>query len=345
MARSFCASGHIGAPIMMPRHALPALAALLAVSLAGCGDADEDAFHGYIEGEFLYLSAPQGGYLQSLDAPKGTRVATGDTLFVIAAEPDDEGLAEAEARVAAARERLENLQTPRRPAEIASLEAQVRAAATALELAETQLRQQQTLARARFIAQARLDEARAARDRAAAELDAAREQLAVFRGTLGRSAEVEGAAADLRAAEAGAAQKRWAVARKTVAAPAAGEVTGTYYRPGEWVPAGQPVAGVLPDARRRIRFFVPEPALAGLEPGQAVEARCDGCTAPIRGRIDFIAAEAEYTPPVIYSRGVREKLVFRVEAAPVPEDALRLRPGLPVDVRVVANGEPAGDGG
>ena len=82
--------------------------------------------------------------------------------------------------------------------------------------------------------------------------------------------------------------------------------------------AGAPVASLLPDARRRLRFFVPETAIATLKPGQKVEARCDGCTAPIRGAIDFIAPQAEYTPPVIYSRGSREKLVFRVEAAAAP---------------------------
>ena len=39
---------------------------------------------------------------------------------------------------------------------------------------------------------------------------------------------------------------------------------------------------------------------------------------------------AEYTPPVIYSVGSREKLVFRIEAK--PEDGAGLNPGLPVDV-------------
>ena len=37
---------------------------------------------------------------------------------------------------------------------------------------------------------------------------------------------------------------------------------------------------------------------------------------------------------MIYSRGSREKLVFRVEAVPAPEQAAALRPGLPVDVRL-----------
>lgn len=310
----------------------PALAILLALLAGACSKNGPESYQGYVEGEFVYLAAPQAGYLKTLDAPRGSRVAGGQQVFSIAPEPDRQALAEAEARTGAAQERLENLKEPHRAPEIASLEAQVRAAQTALQLAETQLRQQEDLARANFVSQARLDEARANRNRAAAELEAARQQLATFQVTLGRPAEVRGAEADLAAAAAQAEQRRWQVERKNVAAPGPGEIADTYYRPGEWVGAGQPVASLLPDGRRRLRFFVPETALARFQPGQWVEARCDGCAAPIRARIDFVSPQAEYTPPVIYSRSTREKLVFRIEAAPVPEQATQLRPGLPIDV-------------
>jgi HlyD family secretion protein len=65
---------------------------------------------------------------------------------------------------------------------------------------------------------------------------------------------------------------------------------------------------------------------------------CDGCGAPIPGRIVFIATEAEYTPPVIYSNAQRAKLVFRVEALPDAALAERLKPGQPIDVRPRAAG-------
>ena len=42
---------------------------------------------------------------------------------------------------------------------------------------------------------------------------------------------------------------------------------------------------------------------------------CDGCAADLTARITFIASTAEFTPPVIYSREERAKLVFLVEAA------------------------------
>ena len=94
------------------------------------------------------------------------------------------------------------------------------------------------------------------------------------------------------------------------------------------------MSSLLPDARRRLRFYVPETALATLKAGLHVDASCDGCATPIRATIDFISPQAEYTPPIIYSKGSREKLVFRIEAMPDPQQAATLHPGLPVDVRL-----------
>ncbi|WP_194712955.1 HlyD family secretion protein [Noviherbaspirillum soli] len=309
----------------------PALAALL----CACSESRQPFYQGYIEGEFLYLSAPQAGYLRSLDALRGSRVAPGQAAFALAGDPDAESLDEAQARVAAARERLANLAAPRRQPEIAALEANLRAAQASLSLAQSRLGRQQSLAERHFVSPASLDEARSQRDQMQGQVDAAQQQLATYRAALGRGAEVRAAEADLLAAQAQAAQMRWRLESKTVRAPAAGEISETYYRAGEWVAAGAPVASLLPDQRRRLRFYVPETALARLRPGLTVEAGCDGCTQPIRGTIDFIAPQAEYTPPVIYSRGSREKLVFRVEAVPLPEQAARLRPGLPIDVRIL----------
>ncbi|MNT97396.1 hypothetical protein D3C72_2397150 [compost metagenome] len=60
--------------------------------------------------------------------------------------------------------------------------------------------------------------------------------------------------------------------------------------------------------------------------------RCDGCAAPVAASITYVANEAEYTPPVIYSNETRNKLVFLVEARPSAADAIKLRPGQPVEV-------------
>jgi len=77
---------------------------------------------------------------------------------------------------------------------------------------------------------------------------------------------------------------------------------------------------------------VPEAELPRMTIGATVKATCDGCAAPIKARINFVSRQAEYTPPVIYSREQRTRLVFLVEARPQEADALRLKPGQPVDV-------------
>ena len=58
--------------------------------------------------------------------------------------------------------------------------------------------------------------------------------------------------------------------------------------------------------------------------------RCDACGAERLATISYVSSRAEFTPPVIYSRGSRDRLVFLVEAR--PDNPAQLTPGLPVDV-------------
>lgn len=310
-------------------RALPIFASL---ALVACSPPPDDHYTGYVEGEFTYVSAPFAGYLAELRVARGDRVAVNQPLFVLEAETEAQALAEAEARALAARAEADNLQDARRTDEIATLRAALQAAETALALARSRLQREQDLLRRGFVSAARVDELQAQVDQAVAQRSQARAQLALARAPVGRSEEARAAEAGVAAAEARVAQQRWLLGRREATAPVAGEVVDTYFRRGEWVAAGQPVASLLPPEGRRLRFFVPERELARLHPGQQLEAHCDGCPAPLTATIDFIAPQAEYTPPVIYSQGSREKLVFRVEAVPTA-GAPALPPGLPVDVR------------
>lgn len=114
-------------------------------------------------------------------------------------------------------------------------------------------------------------------------------------------------------------------------APADALVEDTMALPGDFLNAGTPIVSLLPPERIKLRFFVPETALAGTETGRIVTFRCDGCPAGLSARIVYVSPRAEYTPPVIYSVGSREKLVYMVEAVPLGAP-VRLKPGQPVDV-------------
>ena len=112
-----------------------------------------------------------------------------------------------------------------------------------------------------------------------------------------------------------------------------GFVVDTFYQEGEFVPAAYPVVSMLPPGNIKVRFFVPETVLGTLSVGQKLAVSFDGSNGTIPAAISYISPQSEYTPPVIYSRETRSKLVFMVEALPAADAAAGLHPGQPVDVR------------
>ena len=79
-----------------------------------------------------------------------------------------------------------------------------------------------------------------------------------------------------------------------------------------------------------MRFFVPQATLPSIHIGDRVLVHCDGCRDDLLARVSFISAQAEFTPPVIYSLEERARLVFRIEA--LPERPGDLRIGQPASV-------------
>jgi HlyD family secretion protein len=114
-------------------------------------------------------------------------------------------------------------------------------------------------------------------------------------------------------------------------------VEEVFYRPGEWAAANAPILALLPDNEVKLVFFVPEAEMARYRPGRTVSFACDGCAARGSARITWVSPRPEFTPPVLYSKGSRDRLVYRVEA--LPENAATLNPGLPVDVAPLEAGE------
>jgi HlyD family secretion protein len=152
----------------------------------------------------------------------------------------------------------------------------------------------------------------------------------LFAKNVGSRKEYDDAEAALRSAEARLSSSRTRLDRRRVASPASGTVQELYFRVGETVPAGRPILSLLPPENARVRFFVPQATLPTIHIDDRIAVTCDGCASGLAARINFISAQAEFTPPVIYSLEERARLVFRVEA--IPERAQELRVGQPVSV-------------
>jgi HlyD family secretion protein len=302
----------------------------LALALAGCDKPASDAWQGYIEGEYVLLASPYAGQLQKLYVRRGDQIEAGKPVFALEQEAERAARTEADERMKSAQARVENLQAARRAPEIAALREQVNQARAALELSRANLAREQELFKKGFSPKARLDDARSASERDNARVREAEAQLRNALMPLGRDDERKAAEGEVEAARAALAQAAWRLEQKSVVAPVAGLVQDTFYVEGEWVAAGKPVASLLPPGNVKARFYVPETALSAVSIGRPVEISCDGCSV-ISAKVSYVSSQAEYTPPVLYSKEARAKLLFLAEAR---LEGAQLRPGQPVDVRL-----------
>ena len=284
---------------------------------------------GYVEAETRLIGPLQAGRLVERPAAKGAAVKAGGLLFRLDDTAKKIDVTAAEAALKAAESTRDDLLSGKRQAEIAPVLAQRDQAAAALVLAEQDLARATRLSKTGVTAEQSLDQARAA----VAQYQA---QVAQFDATVtayklaARPDAIGAANAAVAQAKAKVDAARQAVDDLSVKAPADALVDDTYFDVGEYVQAGQPIVSLLQPGDLTLRFFVPEAAVASAQPGTHVTFTCDTCGTGLGATITHTAAQPEYTPPVIYSKESRSKLVFRVEARPDSETGLR--PGLPVAV-------------
>lgn len=320
----------------MTTTALRRLASLGIFTLAACGPAKERPLQGYVEGEYARVGAPFAGTLEKLSVKRGDQVAVGAPLFALEQENEVAGRKQAEQELRSAEARLENLKTGKRAPEVKTVEEQLRQAEASRELSQANFKRQEALFKSGFISSAALDDARTKLKSDEASVAQVKASVATANLPGGRPDEIRAAQADADAARQALAQADWRLSQRAIEAPQAGRVNDTYYVVGDFVPAGNPVVSLLPAANVKIRFYVPEATLGRLKIGEAVSYACDGCGNPMSATVSFIADRAEFTPPVLYSRDSRAKLVFLVEARVAQDVALRLNPGQPVDVTLAA---------
>ena len=321
-------SGRIFGRLLFSAHAL-----IVVGILTGCTQPASDLVQGYVEGGYIYVASPYGGALASLSVRRGMQVAAGDPLFVLEQASEKATRDEAVRKLSQARANLEDRRKGKRPSEIASLRAQLQQAQTALQLSLREVARQEGLVAVPGAAvELEVDRARSARDQNQQRVSQLEADLNT--ALLGsRTDQVVAAVAEVRAKEAALAKAEWDLAQKRQVAPKTGFVFDTLYREGEWVPAGRPVVVLLPPDHIKVRAFVSQTKLGTIKLGDPVQVMVDRVQGSIPGKLSYISPKAEYTPPVLYSQGSRDKLVFMIEVLFEQTVAMNLHPGQPVDVR------------
>lgn len=288
-------------------------------------------FQGYMEGQYSYFAAPLSGNLRRLPVGRGDRIGSDSLLFSVDPVDSDYSVKKQYHQWQSSLKTLQDMKEGKRPSEIDALKAQLVQAQASADRSAQQFRRAEADYKIQGISLDKLEAIRAtakADDARVKEIDS---QLRTA-SLPARDAQILAQQQSTEAMQAEYERTKRQYDQMSTTAGGAGVVVDTFYKVGEWVPAGSPVVKILTDGSTKVRFFLPEGRLSQVHVGQSVTLTCDGCTKAYRAKITYIAPDAEYTPPVIYSNDARAKLVFLIEAQPSAGDTELLHPGMPVEV-------------
>ncbi len=311
--------------------------------IPGLGHDAPPSWNGYAELDYVYAAAPAGGTIETIAVTEGDTVAKGDVLFTLDASIQQAQYEAAVARanaaraqVAAAEATLANLRTGARPEELQVTQATLAQAEANLALAQQTFSRTQDLFAGGNVPRSQLDQAQAGLDAANASVLQLKAQLAVAQlparndQIAAASATVAAAESTAAAASADAANAQAALDNRTIAAPEAGRIERLYYSDGEVAGAGAPVVSIAGDGALRIKFYINEADRPALHLGDVIAVTCDGCATGLTAKVDHFASDPQFTPPIIYSRDERSRLVFLTEA--VMTEQTGILPGQPVSI-------------
>lgn len=310
---------------------LPLLLAALLFGLRWSQTRSEP-FHvsGFLEADEIRVGSRVGGRVAKVLVDEGSSVAPGEVLVEL--EPFDllERKAGETARVQALAARLGELVAGPRSQEIEAARAHRDAAKAALSLAELDEARTRSLVADSIRAREALDRDVAVLAARRADLRAAEETLGLLEeGT--RKETIVAAEAELEAARAALRALERTLDELLVRAPTGAVVEACELEPGDLVAPGAPVVTLRDAAELRVRAYVPQTRLAfavGAPAWVTVDAHPGR---RFRGRIDFIAPQAEFTPNNVQTSEERAEVVVRVRVT-LAEGQELLRPGIAADV-------------
>jgi HlyD family secretion protein len=310
---------------------LISVAALLL--LYSCGKNNQITLQGYIDATYTYVSSGVSGKLLTLYVNKGDHIQENQLLFKLDPEPETSQLEQAKNKLSQSEQVLSDLQKGQRDTVISGLLAARLQVMANLDFARKTLDRYQALYKSGVLDKNSLDKATSDFNEADQKMKESEAHIEEARlGARENLIKAQQAVVASNMAEVKATS--WSVSQKTIYSPINARVFDNLYEVGEFVEPGSPVYVLLPRTKIKVIFFVPESYLSYMKAGKIISFSCDSCKQKYPVAISFISPAAEYTPPVIFSKDSRDKLVYRIEALLSPEISDQFNVGQPVDVYI-----------
>jgi membrane fusion protein (multidrug efflux system) len=299
----------------------------------------------YVLAHNTTLASKISGYVERIPVADNARVKAGDVIATI--DPGDYRLAVDAARdkVATQQATVERIgrQIVAQGAAIDQAVAQLASAQAEAKKNTLEYTRQQFLAKQQFASQQALEQAQAARDQAAAAvasaqsvIDAAKDNLDVFKA---QQREAAGTLDELKTAQAQAERD---LSFTVIRAPVDGVFSNRAVQTGDYVQTGQRLASLVPLSDVYIDANFKETQLARIRPGQPVSISVDAFTDDaIKGRVESLSpasgAVFSLLPPDNATGNftkIVQRLPVRIAVPAAVAERRLLRPGMSVVVSV-----------
>lgn len=287
------------------------------------------SFSGYIEADYVYVAPTATGRIDGIFVSENQHILAGDVLFTQDREQHLATYLATRSMAEALKAAADNIRTGAREEELAVVRAQLEMALASQTLSQVSLNRDLQLLNDGFVTAVKIDQERAGLASATAQVKQLKAQL-VSMELPARSAELLKAEFNVQAALAEVSVAKARLDAQTTLSPVSGRVERVLYSMGEVVMIAVPVLSILPNGPNAVIFYIPQTRLAEFEIGDSLLLSCDGCPMGILAVLENIDSEPEFTPPIIYSRDERSRLVFRAKAR-LPK-GIALNPGQPVSL-------------
>ena len=324
----------------MNRKRILAVAAVVVVAVAlyfilrHRGDGGTLTASGTVEATDAQLGFQAPGRIDTILVDEGYRVKAGQELARLDQTELRARRGQAAAQLGAAQALLSELERGNRAQDIQQGRDALSAANQRLADAQRDLDRNKRLFDGGAVSRETLDKAQLAFDVAQSAHDQAAQALQLLE--VGpRPERIEAQRAVVAQAQATVQQIDAMLANAVIHAPFDGVVTVKDREIGETVGAGAPVLTVTNLNDRWVRIYIPETRIGSVHLDEVATITADTYKGKIyRGKVSFIASEAEFTPKNVQTADERVKLVYAVKVRITVDSTYDLKPGIPADVQL-----------
>ena len=281
---------------------------IIAISLLSCGDDNGKADgYGNFEATEITISAENNGKLMQFDVNEGDFVQKETFLGYIDTIP-----------LTLKREQLE-VSKAVISSKSKGVLSQIAVLNSKLKTANTNKTRVENLIKDNAGTQKQLDDV-------TGEIDVIKNQI--------RSVEIQNAPVvnELKSIDVQLKQIEDQIQKSKIINPANGTVLTKYAEPNEITAFGKPLYKIADLNTMQLRVYISETQLANIKIGQEVTVKIDDADPmkSYKGKISWIASEAEFTPKIIQTKEERVALVYAVKVDVINDGSLKI--GMPAEM-------------